>query len=124
MATAHPSRPRRPNFTLQDQLTFTVVLLQVRVTVADSRLALERGDQEGALKKLRKVPKGSPHYTRAQTAMADIYLKHRHDRAAYIQASGAVVYRFVLFYFEIHVMCMCAYVAWIRKCVVYLVDCA
>ena len=31
------------------------------------------------------MPPSSPHYTRAQTAMADIYLTHRRDRAAYIQ---------------------------------------
>ncbi len=37
---------------------------QVRVTVADSELAIARGDVEGALKKLRKIPKESPHYTK------------------------------------------------------------
>ena len=37
---------------------------EVRVTVADSELAIARGDVEGALKKLRKVPAESPHYTK------------------------------------------------------------
>ena len=34
------------------------------MTVADSELAIARGDVEGALKKLRKVPAESPHYTK------------------------------------------------------------
>lgn len=58
---------------------------EVRVTVADCQLALDRGDQEGALKKLRRIPQASPHYIRAQTAMADIYLTHRKDKERYIQ---------------------------------------
>jgi hypothetical protein len=41
---------------------------EVRVTVADSELAITRGDIEGALKKLRKVPPESPHYTKVWTA--------------------------------------------------------
>ena len=32
--------------------------------MADSELAIARGDVEGALKKLRKVPAESPHYTK------------------------------------------------------------
>jgi hypothetical protein len=54
--------------------------LQVRVTVADSELAIARGDVEGALKKLRKIPDMSPHYTRARMAMADIFLRSRKDK--------------------------------------------
>ena len=34
---------------------------------------------------LRKIPNTSAHYTKARMAMADIYLKHRKDRAAYIK---------------------------------------
>ncbi|MEW5313286.1 MAG: hypothetical protein WDW38_004868 [Sanguina aurantia] len=56
---------------------------EVRVTVADCELAIARGDVEGALKRLRKIPSGSPHYTKARMAMADIYLKHRKDKASY-----------------------------------------
>ncbi len=37
---------------------------EVRVTVADSELAIARGDVEGALKRLRKIPTASPHYTK------------------------------------------------------------
>ncbi len=58
---------------------------QVRVTVSDSELAIARGDVEGALKKLRKIPSASPHYTKARMAMADIFLRYRKDKASYIK---------------------------------------
>ncbi|KAG2502129.1 hypothetical protein HYH03_000619 [Edaphochlamys debaryana] len=58
---------------------------EVRVTVADCELAIARGDVEGALKKLRRIPKDSPHYIKARMAMADIYLRHRKDKTAYIK---------------------------------------
>ncbi|KAG1671374.1 hypothetical protein FOA52_002984 [Chlamydomonas sp. UWO 241] len=58
---------------------------EVRVTVADSELAIARGDVEGALKKLRKIPDISPHYTKARMAMADIFLRSRKDKASYIK---------------------------------------
>jgi len=58
---------------------------EVRVTVADSELAIARGDVEGALKKLRKIPDLSPHYTKARMAMADIFLNHRKDKASYVR---------------------------------------
>lgn len=48
-------------------------------------MAIARGDVEGALKKLRKIPNTSPHYTRARMAMAEIYLKHRKDKTSYIK---------------------------------------
>ena len=41
-------------------------LSQVRVTVADCEASIARGDVEGALKRLRRVPVASPHYTRAR----------------------------------------------------------
>ncbi|GLC77752.1 hypothetical protein PLESTB_000959000 [Pleodorina starrii] len=58
---------------------------EVRVTVADCELAIARGDVEGALKKLRRIPKDSPHYVKARMAMADIYLRHRKDKRSYIK---------------------------------------
>ncbi|KXZ45770.1 hypothetical protein GPECTOR_50g563 [Gonium pectorale] len=58
---------------------------EVRVTVADCELAIARGDVEGALKKLRRIPNTSPHYIKARMAMADIYLRHRKDKTAYIK---------------------------------------
>ncbi len=58
------------------------------MTVADCELAIAAGDVEGALQRLRRVPPGSQHYAKARCAMADIYLRHRHDRAAYIRWAG------------------------------------
>eukprot|EP00798_Chlamydomonas_sp_ICE-L_P019308 gene19309-25961_t len=58
---------------------------EVRVTVADSEMAIARGDVEGALKKLRRIPDTSPHFTKARMAMADIYLKHRKDKLSYVK---------------------------------------
>ena len=58
---------------------------EVRVTIADCQMAIARGDVEGALKRLRKIPANSPHYPKAQMAMADIYLKYRRNKAAYIK---------------------------------------
>ena len=53
---------------------------QVRVAVANSDLALARGDVEAALGMMRAVPKDSPHFLKAKMAMADIYLKSRNDK--------------------------------------------
>jgi tetratricopeptide repeat protein 21B len=64
---------------------FTGTREEVRVMVADCEAAIAVGDVAGALQRLRRVPESSPHYTRARVAMAEIYLKHRQDRAAYIQ---------------------------------------
>jgi tetratricopeptide repeat protein 21B len=61
---------------------------EVRVTVADCELAIAAGDVEGALQRLRRVPPSSAHYAKARCAMADIFLRHRHDRAAYIRLAG------------------------------------
>ncbi len=47
----------------------------------------------GACVQLRKVPDSSPHYTKARMAMADIYLKHRKDKAAYIRCYMDLVVR-------------------------------
>lgn len=58
---------------------------EVRVMVADCEAAIAGGDVTGALKRLRRVPESSPQYTRACVAMAEIYLKHKRDQAAYIQ---------------------------------------
>jgi hypothetical protein len=58
---------------------------EVRVTIADCQMAIARGDVEGALKRLRKIPPTSPHFPKARMAMADIYLKYRRDKAAYIK---------------------------------------
>ncbi|MEW5298948.1 MAG: hypothetical protein WDW36_002017 [Sanguina aurantia] len=78
-----PNAPEATKY-IQDAISeFRDSSEEVRVTVADCELAIARGDVEGALKRLRKIPSGSPHYTKARMAMADIYLKHRKDKASY-----------------------------------------
>lgn len=61
--------------------------------VASCEATIAGGDVTGALQRLRRVPESSPHYTRARVAMADIYLKHRQDKAAYIQCYLDLVVR-------------------------------
>jgi hypothetical protein len=58
---------------------------KVRVTLAECELAVSRGDVDGALQRLKRVPPASPHFARARTALAGIHLKARRDPAAYIQ---------------------------------------
>lgn len=53
--------------------------------MADCEMAIARGDVEGALQRLRKIPSASPHFARARVALAGIYLKHRKDKASYIR---------------------------------------
>jgi len=64
---------------------------EVRVTIANCELALARKDVKGALKMLRVIPRDSPHYLRAKVAMADIYLKHHHDKHAYARCYTELV---------------------------------
>lgn len=64
---------------------FTGTREEVRVMVADCEAAIASGDVAGALQRLRRVPESSMHYTRARVAMAEIYLKHRQDRAAFVE---------------------------------------
>jgi tetratricopeptide repeat protein 21B len=64
---------------------FTGTREEVNVMIADCEAAIAAGDMAGALQRLLRVPDSSPHYGRARVAMANIYLKHRHDKAAYIQ---------------------------------------
>ena len=82
---APPRRPRAPQYIHDAIREFENTSEEVRVTVADCELAIARGDVEGALKKLRRIPDTSPHYVKARMAMADIYLRHRKDKAAYIK---------------------------------------
>ncbi|EGD75688.1 hypothetical protein PTSG_12640 [Salpingoeca rosetta] len=55
----------------------------VRVTLAQSELALKRGDVEGALDLLRGVGREEPYYIQAKEKMAHIYLHHRKDKRVY-----------------------------------------
>lgn len=72
---------------------FTGTREEVRVMVAYCEAAIAGGDMAGALQRLQRVPESSPHYTRARVAMAEIYLKHQHDRVAYIQCYLDLVVR-------------------------------
>ncbi|KAK9829513.1 hypothetical protein WJX72_006291 [[Myrmecia] bisecta] len=56
---------------------------EVRITIANSDLAVARGDIAGALQELRAIPKESPFFLKARIAVANIYLHHKKDKAAY-----------------------------------------
>lgn len=56
---------------------------EVRISIANSDLALARGDVEGALTALRAVGPEQPYFIQAREKMADIYLHHRKDRRLY-----------------------------------------
>lgn len=64
---------------------------EVAIMVADCEAAIAAGDVAGALQRLECVQPNSPFYTRACVAMASIHLKHRLDRAAYIQCFRKLV---------------------------------
>jgi len=86
LAEVHAKLGHVPEATkvIQDALNeFAGTAEEVRVTIANCELALNRGDVEGALGMLRAIPRESPHYLRAKMAMADIYLKNRNDKAMY-----------------------------------------
>ena len=50
---------------------------EVRITVANADLALEKGDTEAALNILRTVGPEQPYFVQAKEKMAQIYLNHR-----------------------------------------------
>lgn len=58
---------------------------EVSIMVADCEVSISLGDVAGAVQRLKQVPSSSPHYARACVAMAEIHLKHRKDKAAYIK---------------------------------------
>ena len=58
---------------------------EVSIMVADCEASISSGDVAGAVQRLKQVPPSSPHYVRACVAMAEIHLKHRRDKAAYIK---------------------------------------
>jgi len=61
---------------------------EIRVSIANSDLALARGDVEQAITMLRQISPEDSYYVQAREKMADIYLHHRKDRRLY-----ASVYR-------------------------------
>ncbi|XP_033624164.1 tetratricopeptide repeat protein 21B-like isoform X1 [Asterias rubens] len=56
---------------------------EVRITIANSDLALARGDTEQALSMLRNVGSDQSYFVSARVKMADIYLNHRKDKRLY-----------------------------------------
>ncbi|XP_071943351.1 tetratricopeptide repeat protein 21B-like [Antedon mediterranea] len=56
---------------------------EVRITVANADLALNRGDVEHALTMLRNVKPEMSYYVQAREKMAEIYLHHRKDKRLY-----------------------------------------
>ncbi|XP_072020597.1 tetratricopeptide repeat protein 21B-like isoform X2 [Amphiura filiformis] len=56
---------------------------EVRITVANADLAINRGDVEHALAMLRNVPENQSYYVQARQKMAEIYLNHRKDKRLY-----------------------------------------
>ncbi|KAF6259487.1 intraflagellar transport protein [Scenedesmus sp. NREL 46B-D3] len=77
--------PEAKNYLADAVREFKGTCEEVRVMVADCEAAIACGDVAGALQRLLRVPESSPHYTRARVSLAEIHLKHRQDRAAYIQ---------------------------------------
>ena len=58
---------------------------EVRVTIANCEVNLQRGDIESALDVLRRVNSANPYFVKAKTAMANIYLQYRSDRKGYMK---------------------------------------
>ncbi|KAJ8385445.1 hypothetical protein AAFF_G00188970 [Aldrovandia affinis] len=69
---------------MQDAINeFTGTAEELRVTIANSDLALRRGDAELALSMLRNITPEQPYYIQAKEKMADIYLNHRKEKRLY-----------------------------------------
>lgn len=51
--------------------------------VANSELAIKRGDYDAAIAMLSSVPSSSPAFAKAQMVKADIFLQHRKDKLMY-----------------------------------------
>jgi tetratricopeptide repeat protein 21B len=56
---------------------------EVKILVANSQLAIEKGEIDQAIHMLKSMKSSNPQYAVATAAMADIYLKHRKDKKAY-----------------------------------------
>lgn len=56
---------------------------EIRITVANSDLALARGDVEGALAMLRNITPEQAYFVQAREKMAEIYLNYRKDKRLY-----------------------------------------
>ncbi|TMW56987.1 hypothetical protein Poli38472_002912 [Pythium oligandrum] len=64
---------------------------EVRVLVANSELAIKRGDYDAAIAMLSSVPQSSPAFTKAQMVKADIFLQYRKDKHQYARCYQELV---------------------------------
>jgi tetratricopeptide repeat protein 21B len=64
---------------------------EVKVLVANSQLAIEKGEVDQAINMLRTMKPEHPQFAMAKAAMADIYIKHRKDKKAYARCYKAIV---------------------------------
>ncbi|KAG6949861.1 hypothetical protein JG688_00014456, partial [Phytophthora aleatoria] len=64
---------------------------EVRVLVANSELAIKRGDYDAAIAMLSVVPVDSPAFSKAQMVKADIYLQYRKDKHLYARCYQELV---------------------------------
>lgn len=64
---------------------------EVKVLVANSQLAIEKGEVDQAINMLRTMKPDHPQFAMAKAAMADIYMKHRKDKKAYARCYKAIV---------------------------------
>lgn len=64
---------------------------EVRVLVANSELAIKRGDYDAAISMLSNVPVSSPAFTKAQMVKADIFLQYRKDKTLYARCYQELV---------------------------------
>lgn len=66
---------------------------EIRITVANADLALEKGETDTALNILRTIGPEQPYYLQAMEKMAQIYLHHRKDKKLYAQCYRQIVDR-------------------------------
>jgi len=64
---------------------------EVKVLVANSQLAIEKGEIDQAINMLRTLKPDHPQFATAKAAQADIYLKHRKDKKAYARCYKAII---------------------------------
>merc|ERR1719174_3235572 len=64
---------------------------EVKILVANSQLAIEKGEIDQAIHMLRSMKPDHPQFAIAKAAMADIYMKHRKDKKAFARCYKAIV---------------------------------
>ena len=63
---------------------------EIRISIANSELSLNRGDVEMALGMLRNITPDQPYFVEAREKMADIYLNYRKDKRLYASCYRSV----------------------------------